>query len=400
VTEADHVRIRDNLEYCPTPAGDYSAPANFLVQIESFLKSDFKQHHTRPSRWRREAILDAIQTVFPNAAIASSSSNAQEPPKITGLAMKARVISEDGENDDDHSTLIDGSLVNRPSMDTRSCISDQDDDYGKPNYQKGYEVLYRDRMLNSNILNATTGDALTAFACLAAVQERSPVPSIIDLPEVEDNDMTGQPDSPVNKNTAVGVGNKRKRATSDDAGTTPKRAGGQLPAIPALDESNIDPALAEAEPATTASGAKGKGKAKAPPRKRAPPKPKPAPKGKGKAPARGPNAAKGSQEPGPSTQDGDGLPKVPAPPKKHVKLKTSGLYPGVDHCPHETYSVSCYKVIRASPYGRLRLRSIYAALKAMYPYYASLSNIAPDENHCSEMESFRNSMRHNLSLHK
>ena len=77
--------------------------------------------------------------------------------------------------------------------------------------------------------------------------------------------------------------------------------------------------------------------------------------------------------------------------KGGCKLKTEGLHPGVDHCPDEAYAVSIYRVIEASPFGRLRLQGIYKGLMDMYPYYATLDK--------QEYTSLTNSIRHNLSLH-
>lgn len=77
--------------------------------------------------------------------------------------------------------------------------------------------------------------------------------------------------------------------------------------------------------------------------------------------------------------------------KAGCKLKTEGLQPGVDHCPDEAYAVSIYRVIEASPFGRLRLQGIYRGLMDMYPYYATLDK--------QEYTSLTNSIRHNLSLH-
>lgn len=385
--------------------GGYSAPANFLVQIESFLKGDFK-HHTYPPRWTRETILDAIHTAFPEAVVASSSSNPQEPPKITGLSMKPRGISEDDENDDDHSTLIDGSLQNRPSMGTRSHSSEPEEDNSKPNYQKGYEILNRGRLLDSPLIGGPAGSALDAFASLAAVQERSPEHSPTALPLFDDHVMVEPPSSDlgIDESIASIAGAKRKRSLLDEDGTSPKRSAIQLPPTPAFDLENDTLDNADEAGATPNIKGRGRGKAKATPRKRAPVKPKAQPKGKSKSVAPSENAEEGPQiaenpeealeeqaKPKPKSRGQAGL--------KHVKLKTTGLYPGIDHCPHETYSVSCYKVLKASKYGRLRIQGIYNGLKKMYPYYATLSSVATTTEK-SEVYSFKNSIRHNLSLRR
>jgi hypothetical protein len=398
-------------------------------------------------RWDRNSLLDAIRGKFPGAIDSTSSRPAGEPPVITGLAMRCRHVSDVEENDDDLSTQIDGS-INRASVSERRQSDDNSNEQGKPNYDKGAEMLQR-LSAAGLVANSSVAEdyrlAAEGLADMASHAWYSPPVPVDGLPVVDDEYAAGPSGSnmelsdpttpplpvgqtmPGDMSSPFTVGRKRARSSDDDEDDhsteqpaymteymeqpvdrfCPTHLLDKIRETRLLWDAQVD-SQSKVEPLSIES--KVDVKAQPAHRKRA----NPATKAKGKNQAKGKGMAKASMPGGPAggpsareldipgrcldEADANDMNKddpdrpTKEKPKPTVKLKqpTEGKEPGVDCLPSVSYRDCCFIVIHESKHRRLRIKGIYEAFKQKWPYFATLNE--------AEMDSLKNSVRHNLSL--
>lgn len=420
-------------------------PATPIIQIEGLLQRDNNHFRDTAPQYSREELINGIRTVFPGIKLSDPKPDLKEPPIIIGLAWKNRMLDEDEETDDDR-TQVDGSMLVRASnsLGYQSISPPQDISLTRPLSDHRPNYALHQELLNSS---PVTGPAdvesarLNDFAEVVSRAERTPAKDTIPLPDDSNHVTTPRgrhkrnggastdldslllvvgsidADSDVSSANVIRAA-KRKRSSGFDSGERTSRA----PRISRSDSPDYPSAPLPATPATadgythtigTPSSANAQLPEMQPPSFTTPNAPKGRGRGKGRSQATTPMSIKGkgkgkgrSSTPslvatslpldgiGESSRQGATL-RVGAASddgsKGGCKLKTEGLHPGIDHCPDEAYAVSIYRVIEASPFGRLRLQGIYKGLMDMYPYYATLDK--------QEYTSLTNSIRHNLSLH-